>query len=272
LNTSTRALGTLVALAVVVVASACLDVGLPRTTAAGFLSQSAHSDGGAGYISIPEAIFYSNVNLAVTSPPTDSCFLAPLASGGTGNNTTLPTLDAGPVVFTRIGAREDTLLPGILAGQITYRPRVGDRIPFVPGDSMDMTVPGSAGGFPAAIMRARTSEDFTHDPVPIPTAVQPIDLTWTAAPASGSRMIFSLRYANALSTGEVNEQIYCGFVDDGAGTVPSSLVAGWVNSLDGRRSVRATRFRFQEAFVGSNQRFTFISTFTLPLPPIPPGF
>lgn len=268
LNSFIRALP---ALALVASFSACLDVGLPETTQAGFLSVSSHSDGAAGYFAIPEATFYANVNLVVSTPPTDSCFIAPILSTA-GSTTTLPTIEAGPVVFTRIGTREDTLLAAVTSGLLTYRPRFGNRIPFTPGDSMDITVPGSPAGFPSVITKARTSESFTHDPVAVPVTVQPISFTWTAAPQPGSNMVLSLRYANAQAAGEVNEQIYCGFVDDGTGTIPSTLVTGWMNSLDGRRSVRATRLRTREMLVGSNRRFSFISTFTLPLPPIPAGF
>lgn len=267
----TSLLRALPALALSAAFSACLDVGLPASTQAGFLAQSTHSDGGAGYVAIPEATFYTNVNLAVSVPPTDSCFIAPIIPT-TGGTSVLPTIEAGPVVFTRIGVREDTLVPGVSAGLLTYRPRAGNRIPFTPGDSIDITVPGSPAGFPAVITKSRTSESFTHDPIVVPVTVQPITFRWTAAPQPGSSMVLSLRYANAQAAGEVNEQIYCGFVDDGTGTVPATLVAGWMNALDGRRTTRATRLRTRELAVGSNRRFSFISTFTLPLPPIPAGF
>jgi hypothetical protein len=261
-------------LLVVVAGGACLDVGLPQTLQVGFLSQPTHSDGGTGYVMVPEATFYANVNLAANVPPADSCFLAPIVPAG-GQQTTLPTLDAGPVVFTRIGGREDSLRPAVGAGMITYRPASGVRIPFVPGDSIEVTVPGAAIGFPTAMMKTRTAEAFTHDPIVVPASASDITVSWTpAAPVSGSRMAVSLRYANAQSTGEVNEQIYCGFIDDGSGTVPAALTTGWINSLDGRRATRVTRFRAHEVIAGGgpNTRFTYISTFTLPLPAIPPGF
>ena len=135
-----------------------------------------------------------------------------------------------------------------------------------------MVVPGAAVGFPTVTLSARTSEEFTYDPIPDPTAIGPIAFAWTPAPVSGSSMVLSLRYANELSSGEVNEQIYCGFVDDGSATIPSVLTAGWVNSLDGRRAIRATRFRSRTTLLDEGRRFTFISTFTLPLPAIPSGF
>ena len=261
----------LTAILLVATTSACLEVNLPETTAVGFFTQSTHSDGGAGFVMAPEATFYGNVSLTVATPPVDSCFIAPIAPAGTGT-TVYVTLDAGPVIFTRIGARDDSLRPVVTGGQVSYRPGAGIRIPFVPGDSIQITVPGAPVGFPTAMMKTRTSEVFTHDPIAVPATVAPINLTWTPAPQPGSSMIFSLRYANAQAAGEVNEQIYCGFVDDGSATIPANLTVGWVTSLDGRRASRATRFRSTTMLLESNRRFTYISTFTLPVPPIPVGF
>lgn len=269
-NPLRRALPVL-AVALAASAAACLDVGIPQATQVGFLAQSTHSDGGSGYVAIPEATFYANVNLVVSSPPVDSCFIAPVLAPSDPNSSLL-TLDAGPVIFTRIGTREDTLQPMLTSGQISYRPRSGTRILFTPGDSIDITVPGAPIGFPSVITKARTSEEFTHQPVVVPLSAQDVPFRWTAAPQPGSRMVLSLRYANPQSSGDVNEQIYCGFVDDGSGTVPSALTAGWINALDGRRAIRATRLRTHVIDVTSTRRFSFISTFTLPLPSVPPGF
>jgi len=250
----------------------CLDVGLPTNLKAGFLTQSAHSDGASGYVMAPEATFYANINLAANPVPQDSCFIAPYTNS-TGSTTVFQTIEAGPVIFTRVaGVREDSLFPVVSGGQLSYRPRVGERIPFIPGDSLEITVPGAPVGFPSVVTKTRTSEAFTHDPIAIPTTASPITFTWTAAPQPGSTMILSLRYANATSTGGVNEQIYCGFIDDGSGTIPASLTDGWVNALDGRRDTRASRYRQQLIQINANQRFTFISLFTQPLPPLPPGF
>ena len=259
------------AILLVATTTACLEVTLPETTAVGFFTQSTHSDGGTGYVMAPEATFYANVNLTVAPPPVDSCFIAAIAPTGAGT-TVHVTLNAGPVVFTRIGGRDDSLRTVLTGGQVSYRPSTGIRVAFVPGDSIQITVPGTPGGFPAAMMKTRTSEVFTHSPIAVPTTAAPITLTWTPAPQSGSSMIFSLRYANSQATGDVNEQIYCGFVDDGSATIPANLTAGWINALDGRRTTRVTRFRSATLPLESNQRFTFISTFTLPLPAIPVGF
>lgn len=252
--------------------TACLDVALPTNLKAGFFTQSAHSDGGSGYVLIPEATFYANINLAANDLPQDSCLLSPY-SAGTGNTTVFSTIEAGPLIFTRVaGVREDSLFPVLGGGVLSYRPRLGERIPFVPGDSLEITVPGAVVGFPSVIMKTRTSEAFTHDPIVVPATPQPVTFTWTAAPQPGSTMILSLRYADSLSTGSVNRQIYCGFVDDGSGTIPAALVSGWINSVDGRREMRASRYRQKVVQINANQRFTFISLFTQPLPPIPSGF
>lgn len=269
MTASSRALASLLLAAT---ASACLDVGAPKPVAVGFLTQSAHSDDSTGYLLAPEATFYGNVNLAVNNPPADSCFIAVVQSTG-GDTPIYTTLDAGPGIFTRLGTtRQDTLLPVLSGGILSYRPRLGERIPFVPGDSIEIVVPGAAVGFPAVMLQSRTSEAFTHDLIPTPTAVAAIPFSWTPAPAPGSAMVLSLRYANSFSSGAVNEQIYCGFVDDGSATVPANLTTGWVNSLDGRREIRVTRLRTKTTLLDGGRRFTFISTFTLPLPAFPSGF
>jgi hypothetical protein len=251
-------------LAVAVLVTACLDP-LPTPNGRyGTVTVPTYDAGGGLYAMRPEAAFYDKTDASYEPFPSDTCIITNYSpnSGVSGN---VLLLDAGPFIFSSIGGRIDTLapLPGLAIRY--YRGTLTNGVPFVPGDTMAVTIPGATPGFPAAAISVRTAEAFTHGTIGIPAADAVLDLTWTPAPETGSIMTFSLRYANAFSTTGENEQIFCSFVDDGAAVIPAGYLQGWRTALNDVRSTRVVRVRSRQIDIDARTRLAIISTFARPV-------
>lgn len=254
------------AAAIPLVLGGCLDVLPADSGRAGFMTISTFDDEASGFLISPVAAFYTSSGLSFTVPQTETCQIIPfttLASlpSGTG------TVDAGERVLVTLPLRVDTLLPVTSFNFRVYQRAVGAGIPHTPGDVVQITVPGGAG-FPAVNTQIVTAEAFTHQAVGTAPQGENISLVWTPATNQGSVMVVSLRYANELSGGEVNEQIQCAFLDDGAAEVPQFLLNGW-NSTIGSRATVFTRLQVVNVNLSGNASMTVISTFNRPLPPLP---
>ncbi len=252
----------LVALAVT---TACVDTLEIPNARYGVVSISTYQDDLVGTAMAPEVIFYDKTDLRITPPSADSCQFAAYTPSQNVNTGSF-TLSAGDYLLSTIRTRTDTLRPYFIGNLAIYRPPTGRVIPFIPGDTLTLQVPGSPSGFPAITSSVRTAEAFTHEPVTTPAEGQPLTLTWTPAPQSGSLMTFALRYANNFSTDQSpNEQVFCGFTDDGSGTIPAEFLDFWRNAPVASRSVRAIRLRVKEVVIDSRTRLAFVSTYGLPL-------
>ncbi|HEX7122570.1 MAG TPA: hypothetical protein VF178_09400, partial [Gemmatimonadaceae bacterium] len=126
----------------------------------------------------PEAIFFRG-NLAgvpnsfVTS---DSCNTGTYTPGSGGPLLNVTYLDAGPAVDLQLGASQQQLDRVIEESRTTYL-YAGGVLSYNPGDSVVVTVPGSAGGFPGATIRSRTAEPFTMSPIDPPQGTETIHFT-----------------------------------------------------------------------------------------------
>ncbi len=257
-------------LAIALLAGACIE-GLERPNGRfGTIAAPAWSDGGGGYVLAPEAAFYDQTDLSYEPFIGDTCVLLPY-SPIVQVNSGLLTLNAGNYLFTYVGTRIDTLAPLPSTSIRVYAPLRTNGIPFTPGDTLEITVPGHPNGFPQSAVSVRTAEPFTHGAIPVPAEDVGIDLTWTAATSPGSQMTFSLRYRNASATTAQNEQVFCSFNDDGGATIPSGYLTGWRNSVGGDRSTRAIRVRHNQVDVDSRTTLSIISSYGQPLLEYDPG-
>lgn len=244
--------------------TACLETLEPPEGRVGTITAAAYDNGGGTHVLRPEAVFYDKTDLTYTPAVGDTCVLAQYSSTSTIGGNVL-TLDAGDFLFTSIGGRVDTLAP---LGSLSLRVYSAVRplgIPYTPGDTLAVTVPGTVGGFPASAISVRTAEAFTHDSIRVPAANEDLPLAWTPAPSPGSQMTFSLRYANAFSAGPVNEQLFCSFTDDGTATIDSDYLTGWRSALSDVRSTRAVRIRAREVTIDGRTRLSIISSYGQPL-------
>jgi len=256
-----------VAFGTVVLVAACDTTGgfAPNEQRWGFVTLAALRNTAGEYRLAPQASFFRGV---ITSVPdarirTDSCFVVgdytPPNSGGFGN---VSYLDAGASITTAIGTTTTTVPRVSTSSATTYSLGAGTTVPYSPGDSVVLTVPGAVGGFPGALLRGRSAEPFTIDP--ITASAVTIPLRWTAATDPNSALIVSLQYTPS-GTGARTQEIRCAFTDDGLDSIPVRQHQAWSASSNVNRAVTVTRLRTSFVAVDGGA-VELISTFQVPTP------
>lgn len=249
--------------AVAVVLTACVDQLERPNGRFGSISATAFDNGAGTPVLNLEAAFYGETDIGFELPNRDSCFIAQFSEVNS-INTGLTYLRAGDFLIARTGARVDTMRPITGIPVRVYESRRSPGIPFTPGDSVAVDIPGSPT-FPLSSISVKTAEAFTHAPINVPAADVDLVLSWTAAPSAGSIMTVSLRYANAFSSGTKNEQLFCTFVDDGAATIPAAFANGWRTASANNRSTSLNRVRQRQLELDSRTTLLFLSTYGQPL-------
>ncbi len=220
----------------------------------------------------PTGLFFNGGGVLLSSSVVarDSCIVQRFP--GDDENPQLDYLDAGPSVTVKFNRpqTQGVLTPRTQSGVDSYVMAEGTSIPFVPGDSVTVEIPGAAGGLEPTTAAARTAEVFTPSALTLPASNQSdMPVTWTpgATAVPGSAMFYSLRYAAAATT-TLNREIGCFFVDDGSAAVPFEALFEFRESAV--RDVRATRVRISANRVGktvTHVTSTFVAT--VPLNPAP---
>ena len=258
-------------LAGVMALAACTDDRFgPAKERTGFISATTYDGGGGNFALRFLGAFYKYDGLSTGIPAAETCQGGPYSSQNT-SVASLPTVSAGQYLYTNIGGRSDTLFQNSGLGLTAYSLLTVNAVPFIPGDTLTVEVPGETGGFPGTTLKVRTAEAFTHDPIGTGTTGEPLNISWTPAPTSGSLMVFSLRLNSTGTADEPNAQIYCVFNDDGSGQVSAALAEVWRAALPESRSVQATRIRQTEVVFDRNTKVTLLSYFDRPLAPVPGG-
>jgi hypothetical protein len=158
-------------------------------------------------------------------------------------NVELPRfLDAGDSVAVSTTTLTRYLFPTIDVDGESYGLKAADRLPFHPGESVTVTVPGAPGGFANGTISVLTARGFTFGPInPSPPAGETLALTWTPAGDDSTKLLVSLQYG--VGQVQANQQIFCSLVDDGAAEVPSEFLVQWRSATTGSRKVEAARWR-----------------------------
>lgn len=227
----------------------------------GFIVMDTRSDG-ESYSTVPVGIFYRSVPLSLPDPtPRDLCFTGTFDSTGTGISPSLDHLDPGSFIAVSVSGSVAEMVAKDSLSAILFRPDAP--IPFVPGDSVVFESEGGAD-LPPFVLRARTSEPFTMNPVGLPAAGASLPLIWTGATTPNSKMIVSLRWENEDEP-DITHQLYCDLDDDGSFSIPSSQVIGWRSAFT--RQVVATRERVATpSTVVAGVTYRVISNFEIAVP------
>ena len=174
-------------------------------------------------------------------------------------------LDAGASITAQFGARTDTIPRVSSASRTTYE--LSAPKSFQPGDSLVVKIPGAAGGFPAAEIRAKTAERLTIDSLSIKPQPAAAQLRWGAASDPNSALLVEFRYSSTGGT-TFNQLIRCAFVDDGVDSVRYDVLQPWIAANTAARNVTYTRLRTTiNQIVGGF--LEVISTFQVPTPLAP---
>lgn len=260
-----RALAVLLAGAALVTACDTTVGFSPGQQRWGFINIAALRNTAGEYRLAPNATFFRGSITAVPDARirTDSCFVAGEYTPPSSNNFSGVTyLDAGETISAKIGTTTTPLPRVSSAGALTYSLGAGTTIPYTPGDSVVITVPGIAGGFPASEIRGRSAEPFTIDPITPSTTSIP--LKWTAATDANSALIISLQYTPS-GTGAKTQEIRCAYTDDGVDSIPLRQHEAWSASTNVNRAVVVTRLRTSIIAVADGA-MELISTFVVPTP------
>lgn len=254
----------LAALAAVTVA--CVDATNPVAVPYGFVTFVAQQSG-SGFTASPIGTFFSASGLGVPSAiaPWDSCRLQTYSRATVGLGEVYPNISAGTAIQLKVSGRTDSIFPASIGGEIQYQLRTAS-IPYLPGDTVSVVIPGHADGFPAITFKAKSAEALAVTDFGTPSGTSRLDLRWNAGQDLNSTVAFSFRYG-ALNADTLNTQVYCQFRDDGADSIPSKYMGAWAQAR--MKTWVATRVRTYVAPVARNGYFDFISTFDVPTPPSP---
>jgi hypothetical protein len=230
----------------------------------GFIQTGALASTGTSYVTTPNGQFFvgslGSVPDARVRP--DSCVELTITPQ---NPLQVTFLDAGSSITAQFGTRVDTL-PRVTTSSRTSYERSAP-ISFRPGDSLVVRIPGAAGGFPAAEIRAKTAEAFTLDSLIIRQSPAAVQLRWTPASDGNSAMLAEFRYSSTGGT-TFNQLIRCAFVDDGADSIAFRVMQPWVGQNAGSRNATYTRLRTNIIQIVGGF-LEVISTFAVPTPLAP---
>jgi hypothetical protein len=261
-----RPSAALVIAALATVTVACVDATNPSSVPYGFVTFVAQRSGD-GFTASPVGTFFGASGLGVPTAvsPWDSCRQQTYSRSTVGLGEVYPNISAGAAIQIKVSGRTDSIFPGAVGREVQYQLRAGS-IPYVPGDSVSVVIPGNADGYPAITFKAKSAEELTVTDFGTPTVGPRLDLRWNAGQDLNSTVAFSFRYG-ALDADTLNTQVYCQFRDDGADSIPAKYMGAWAQART--RAWVATRVRTYVAPVARNGYFDFISTFDVPTPPSP---
>lgn len=223
----------------------------------------------SGHTASPVGTFYDASGLGVPTAiaPWDSCRLQSFSpSTALSIGDIYPSISAGSAIQLKLGSRTDSLFPVPVGREMQYRLRSGSALPYTPGDSIGVVIPGSGDGYPAVTFRAKTAEALAVTEFTAPASGSRLDLRWNAGHDLNNTVTFSFRYG-ALGADTLNSQVYCQFKDDGADSIPSKYITSWTGAR--AKTWAAARVRTYVAPVSKGGYFDFISTFDLPTPVAP---
>ncbi|HEY3288199.1 MAG TPA: hypothetical protein VGJ96_13860 [Gemmatimonadaceae bacterium] len=254
--------------AVALVVVACAEASTNVTAVPfGFFTLAAQRSG-SGFVTSPVGTFYSASGLGVptASASWDSCRQETYSRATVGLGDIFPVLGAGTSIQVRLPGRTDSLFPAPVGNDVQYRLR-GPGVPYVPGDSVSVVIPGTAsGGYPAISFRAKTAEALTVAEFGTPAVGTRLDLRWNAGQDLNGTVAFAFRYG-AVNADTLNTQISCQFKDDGTDSIPARFISAWTAAKT--KAWSAARVRTYVAPVARGGYFDFISTFDVPTPQAP---
>jgi hypothetical protein len=246
---------------VLLAVTGCLDVQEPTVGKFAFLELHATPQGTV-YSATPVALFFrgTGVLLSNSQRAVDACgdFQYPVPE----SRLPFPTLDAGSFVTATFGEGDPTILSPFVDDGIERYIADGP-VEFVPGDTVEFSVPATTDDLEALTLRARTAEAFTPDEIDISLASGgPFPITWTQPEVTtGSMMVYEFRYASGSSQ-LIDRETICFLRDDGESSVSLGQIAAFANS-EVRESL-VTRHRITTASV-AGAIIHITSTLELPL-------
>jgi hypothetical protein len=149
----------------------------------------------------------------------------------------------------------------------------GETFPYTAGDTLRVSIPGQAGGFPPAQIAVRLAEPVALAPLVVTEADQDLAFQWETNGDANSSLIISMRYTTAVTTEVPDAQLLCIVRDNGAYTIPAGTLGIYYASNPASRSVNVLRWRTNAVRVDDRSQLYIVSTSdtSFTLPPVPSG-
>jgi hypothetical protein len=238
--------------------SACIDVSDPdANNRFGSITIRSTGSGAGPHRALPTAIFFtgSPSTLPNSAAQTDQCGQFPL----TLEQLVPGTLVAGEELAMRVGAQNLTLTEAPNVPRIYTMPAPGEFV-YNEGDTVRVTLPGAAGGFPGSQISLRLAEAVRLGPLTQTEVGEDYPVSWQLSGDARSGIIISMRYASASSTTEANSQLLCLVRDNGSYTIPGGLLTEWYTSNPAFRSLNILRWRTNTVEVDPRSTLYIVST------------
>jgi hypothetical protein len=168
-------------------------------------------------------------------------------------------LEAGNAIELRVGAstvslRQPPNLP------LVYALPAGGGFNYVAGDTVRVTIPGQAGGFPAASIALRLAEPVIVNAVVTGAETEDLAIRWQPNGDARSGIIISLRFSTVAGTLVPNRQLLCAVRDNGAYTIASGFLGEYYSADPVSRSVNVLRWRTNAVTVDERTALYIVST------------
>jgi hypothetical protein len=228
---------------------------------AGAVSLRAVASGTRGAVTSGDAFFLTGSTLSVPDPQLvpDSCVVQPIDSSTTFNR---GNTNAGNAIGLRINTTDGSMPLNTADGRYLIAP--GTRLEYQFGDSVRITVPGQAGGFPAATAFARLAEPLTLSPFTVPALGQPGALRWSPAGTATSAVVLTIRFRPG-SAGQAGRQALCSLRDDGSFDAPARVIDA-LRDAGVPDQIAIVRFRTSQADISRRATLFALSSFESVLP------
>jgi hypothetical protein len=168
-------------------------------------------------------------------------------------------LEAGSAIELRVGTQTLSLTQPANLPRVYALPG-GVGFPYRAGDSVRVTVPGQAGGFPAASIGLRLAEPVVVDAVQVGSETEDLPIRWQANGDANSGIIISLRFSTVAGTLAPNRQLLCTVRDNGAFTIAGGFLGEYFSSDPVSRSVNVLRWRTNAVTVDERSALYIVST------------
>jgi hypothetical protein len=218
--------------------------------------ESAGAEGGR-VVATPVASFFrgGEIDLPTSRVTGDNCgtFNFATETFAPGN------LDAGAALQLQVGAasyqmRQSPQVPRL------YVLASGSSFTYAPGDTARLSVPGVTGGFPGSQVTVRLAEPIQLGTVTAGEINQDLPVSWTANGDANSSVILSVRYTSSTTNAQPDVQVLCIVRDNGAYSIPSSLLGNYYASNPASRALNVLRWRTNATRVDDRTSLYIVST------------
>lgn len=251
----------ILATVVLIPLASCLRVGAGESNLSRFGAVTiSASTGGPGVArAAASAIFFEAFTASVPDSryPSNACRVSAV---DTTTRTARGDLKAGAQLGLSYGLGANTTSATLAFNEARMSYGASGLVSYSAGDSIMVSVPGDASGFPASNIKLLLAEPLVAEDVVTPALGTPMEVRWNASSDQTGAFIIAVRYANPATSTYANEQVVCSVADTGNADISSNILEPFLNSPAALRSVHLTRWRTQSVQVNDRSLLHIVSS------------